>query len=131
MKLEEIFTEKYLLTSTPISERYYFWSLLGFFSLLIIIAIAVRLMKGWDIKVRLRQFYCFFTCGLLGLLYIFASYERLAWLGSRLFLALDALTLIVWIVFVVIWMNKYMKKIDNRIIIEERYGKYLPKKKKK
>ena len=130
MNISEIFTSNYLLAVVPIPDKYYFWSLFGFFSFLIVVAIVIRLIKGWDIKIRLRQFYCFFICGVLGLLYMFASHERLPLFGTKLYLSLVVLTLIIWIIITVIWMGRFNKKLDNQIIMEERYGKYLPKKKR-
>ncbi len=130
MNIEEIFSNKYLFNPTPSTTNQYFWYLLIFFSVLVLMAIFLRLMKSWDKKIRAVQSNCFITCGILGLVYLFARHERLPWLASRAFLALDLLVLVIWILIITIWMTKYNKKLDSQKILEDRYKKYLPTKKK-
>ncbi len=130
MSLEELFSQKYLFDSTPSTNNQYFWHLFAFFAALVVIAILIRLIKSWDKKVRVIQSNCFITCGLLGLVYLFARHEGLPWLASRFFLALDLTALFIWILAITIWMAKYNKKLDAKKILDDRYTKYLPQKKK-
>ncbi len=129
MTLEYIFSKQYLFNSTPPAESEFYIYLLIFFGLIFIIGILFLIVKSWDKNIRMRQMYAFTTCGILGLLYIFARYERLPWLGSRLFLALVIVALLVWSTINAIWLASYSKKIENKKILAERYEKYLPKNK--
>lgn len=130
MTISEIFSKQYLFDPVPTSENSYLWYQLAFFSLLLIIGIIITLSKKIDKKIKSRQLYCYLTCGILGLVYLFSRYEQLPWLGSRLFLAVVLLVLLVWITIITVWMTRYTKTLDKEKILSERYKKYLPKKKK-
>jgi len=130
MTISEIFSKQYLFDPVPPSENSYLWYQLAFFSLLLIIGIIITLSKKIDKKIKSRQLYCYLTCGILGLVYLFSRYEQLPWLGSRLFLAVVLLVLLVWITIITVWMTRYTKTLDKEKILSERYKKYLPKKKK-
>lgn len=131
MTISEIFSKKFLFSSTPPSENPYFWYQVAFFGLILIIAIVLFFAKKIDFQIRVRQLYCYFICGILGFIYLFSRHEKLPWLGSRFFLVLVLATLIIWITIITIWMAKYIKTLDKEKIIAQRYKKYLPKKKKK
>jgi uncharacterized membrane protein YdcZ (DUF606 family) len=97
------------------------------FGVLILLSVFVRINKKLDKKIQNKQFYCYLIMGILGWIYLFGRVEALPWLGSRLFLAMIASALLVWIVYIVIWMMIYtpkQRKIKSR---EEIYRKYLPK----
>ncbi|OQB06522.1 MAG: hypothetical protein BWY19_00108 [bacterium ADurb.Bin212] len=130
MTISEIFSKQYLFDPVPPSENSYLWYQLAFFSLLLIIGIIITLSKKIDKKIKSRQLYCYLTCGILGLVYLFSRYEQLPWLGSRLFLAVVLLVLLVWTTIITVWMTRYTKTLDKEKILSERYKKYLPKKKK-
>jgi len=131
MSFQEIFTSKYLFNPIPPSQTNLFIPLLIFFSALVLLSIAIYFLKGWDLQIRMKQFYCFLTNGILGLIYLFARYESLPWLGSRIFLVLIILTLFIWITIILVWMFKYNRKLESKKILTERYEKYLPRSKKK
>lgn len=130
MTLTEIFSKKYLFDAVPPSENSFIWYQLAFFSLLIIIGVIIALSKKIDKKIRIRHLYCYLTCGLLGLIYLFSRYEQLPWLGSRLFLATVLIVLLIWITIITVWMAKYTRTLNKEKILLERYKKYLPQKKK-
>jgi len=100
------------------------------FGVLILLAIVVKINKKLDKNIQNKQFYCYLITGILGWVYLFGRHEALPWLGSRLFLALIASSLVIWIIYIVIWMMIYtpkQRKIKSR---EEIYRRYLPKNKK-
>lgn len=131
MTFTEIFSKSYLFQAiSPQDNQYLLEQMIGF-GILIVISIVYLLIKKMDVKVRFRHFYCFLTAGVLGYIYLFARYEGLAWLGSRLFFVLIILMLIVWTIINTAWLVKYSKKLQNKKVLEDRYEKYLPKKKNK
>ena len=129
MDLQYIFSQKYLFDPTPPPESKLYLRLLIFFSILIIAAITILLIKRLEKKARERQFYCFLVCGVLGMFYLFGRYEGLPWLGSRFFLVLILLTLLAWTFYLAIWMARYLPEKKYIEQTEERYKKYLPKSK--
>lgn len=131
MTFSEIFSKEYLFSPTPPSENAFFWYQVAFFGLILVVALIILLSKKIDPKIRAKQLYCYLTCGILGFVYLFSRHEKLPWLGSRFFLVLVLVTLIIWITIITIWMAKYTKTLDKEKIIAQRYKKYLPKKKKK
>lgn len=131
MNLTDLFTQKNLLNSVPLSQSRLYYYLLGFFAALVIIAIILYLLKGMDLAIRMKQFYCFLTCGILGLVFTFANYQSLPGLGTGLFLALILILLFVWIVGILVWMLSHTKKLESKKVLEERFKKYLPSPKRK
>jgi len=129
MTLAEIFSRQYLFDPIPSADNKYFWYQLAFFSLLIVGAIVIILLKKIDRKIRLNQFYAYLTCGILGMIYIFARHEKLPWLSSYFYISLVVTTLIIWIIILTIWIFRYSLKLKKQKIYHERYEKYLPKKK--
>lgn len=130
MTLAEIFSTQYLFNATPSTDNKFMNYQMIVFGLLIVVSIIYLLMKKMDVKIRYRHFYCFLTVGVLGFVYVFARYESLPWLGSRLFLALDLLMLIVWSTINTVWLYKFTKVLEDKKILADRYEKYLPKPKK-
>lgn len=130
MTQAEFFSSKYLFDPTPTNQSNLYWYLIGFFGFLILVSVAIYFIKTWDLAIRMKQFYCFLTIGILGFIYLFARYESLPWLASRFFLVLILVSLFGWIIGILIWMMKYNKKLESKKIMAERYDKYLPKAKK-
>lgn len=127
MSLSEIFSKSYLFAATAPQKNDLFLYEVILFGLLVVVAIVYLLLRKMDSKIRYRHFYNFLTIGVLGYVYLFARYEGLPWLGSRLFLALILLALIVWSLINTIWLFKYNKKLEDKKILADRYEKYLPK----
>ena len=130
MTLADIFSSQYLFNPTPPTQNKYMLYQMVVFGAFIAIAIVYLLLKKMDAKIRFRHFYCFLTGGILGYIYIFARYESLPWLGSRIYLVLVMLTLIIWSTINTIWLYRYSAKLEDKKVMEDRYEKYLPKPKK-
>ena len=131
MTLEYIFSQKYLFDPVPTQESRLYIPLLIIFSVMIVASLLMLVSKSLDEKIKSRNFYTFLIPGILGLVYIFCRYERLPWLGSRLTLATIILTFIIWSLINFVWMIRYLPKVKQKQILEDRYLKYLPKKKRK
>jgi len=98
---------------------------------MIVASILMLVSKGLDKKIKSRNFYTFLIPGILGLVYIFCRYEQLPWLGSRFMLATIILAFTIWSLINFIWMIKYLPKIKQKKILQDKYFKYLPRAKKK
>ena len=130
MSLQYIFSKSYLFDPAPTPESRLYTPLLIAFSLMVILALLIAWSQNLDKKIKSRNFYTFLAPGILGLLYIFCRYEQLPWLGSRLMLVVIILTFIVWSIVNFIWLIRYLPKQKEQKILQDRYNKYLPRKKK-
>lgn len=128
MTLDYIFSNKFLFDPVPSSDSKFYLPLLIIFGILLLASIIVRLVK-MDMVVKKRQSTCYLTLSILGLLYLFARYEGLPWLGSRLFLSLLLLATIIWLTYLSIWGVRYSSKKTKETFKEKKFEKYLPKKK--
>lgn len=131
MTLKEFFSKEYLLNPVPPQTSKLYVFLLIFFSLLIILAIVSRFGGKENKKLYGRYFYEFLTCGSVGLVYLFARYEGLPWLGSRIFLVIIFSSLFIWTMINVIWVIRFIPTYVKNKASEERYLEYLPKAKKR
>jgi len=130
MNFTEIFSKEYLFDPVPESSSGFTVYFLLFFAILVVLAFVVKYLLKSEKKIREKQFVSFLTCGILGLVYVFARYESLPWLASRFFLFLILLTLIIWLGLITVWIMKYISKKKDREIVKEKYIKYLPGKEK-
>lgn len=131
MTLQYIFSQNYLFDPVPTAESRLYILLLALFALCLIGALIVRIPGKLDRKVKNRFFYAMLIPGIAGMIYLFARYETLPWLGSRFILALILLALIVWNLILLVWVIKYIPQLKMKKIEEENFYKYLPKKKRK
>ncbi|MCL5410413.1 MAG: hypothetical protein M1324_00980 [Patescibacteria group bacterium] len=131
MTAAEFFSQNYLLNpNTPGESRLYI-PLIILFGTLIIFAVISKLVRNPEVRqISGKYFVSFLTIGILGLFYLFFRYEELPYLGSRLFLLLILLALFVWITVNSIWAIMFIPKYREQKKKEERYKRYLPKKKK-
>jgi hypothetical protein len=97
---------------------------------MIMVAILIRFSKQ-DKRIKTRQFYGYLIGGILGLLYLFARHEALPYLSDRIVLFAIITGLLVWLVYLTIWMGRYVPRIRDEREMAERFEKYLPKQKKK
>ena len=129
MTLQYIFSKQYLFDPVPTPESRLYVPLLIIFSIMILAPLLMFFAKNIDKNIRNRNFYALLIPGILGLLYIFCRYEQLPWFGSRLMLAIIVAGFVIWSVINFIWTLKYMPKIKQKKILDDRYLKYLPRKK--
>lgn len=130
MTLQYFFSKAYLFDSVPPVHSRLTLFLLVFFSVLVLVAIYLMIMPKDLKKIYGRFKLPALVCGVLGLLYLFARYESLAWLASRFFLCLIAITLIIWVGVGLYWLLFHAPKHITEEKIEQIYKKYLPKKKR-
>jgi hypothetical protein len=131
MTLQYIFSQKYLFDPLPTQESRLYIPLIIIFSIMIVASLLMLVSKSLDKNIKSRNFYTFLIPGIFGLIYIFCRYEQLPWLGSRLALAIIIFAFIIWSLINFIWMIRYLPAVKQKQILEDRYLKYLPKKKKK
>jgi hypothetical protein len=131
MSLATIFSQHFLFTVPTNGFSVLFIAYVVFFALLILGATAIlTFVKGVDRKIYIKYVYPFFTFGILGFLHLAARYEGLAWLSTRFTLLLIFTALIVWVAIIFIKMVRNMPKVSKERRAEEKFKKYLPKKKK-
>lgn len=128
MDFSKIFTAKYLLASAPNESGLLLYFLI-IFTAMVVVAILVQFSKQ-DRKIKARQFYGYLTGGILGLIYVFARHEGLPYLSARIVLLVIIGGMLVWLLYLAIWMGKYVPSQNKKKSIEDRYNKYLPKSKK-
>ncbi|MFA4996009.1 MAG: hypothetical protein WC536_02615 [Patescibacteria group bacterium] len=132
MTISEFFSKDYLFNPNTPSESRLYVPLIALFGTLIVFAIITKLVRNVEVKkISERFFLSFLTMGVLGFFYLFFRYEELPYLGSRFFLLLILVVLFVWVLIDAIWTLRFMPKYKKEKKIEERYEKYLPKKKRK
>ena len=126
----DYFTAKYFFETPPQASRLYI-PLLIVFGLMIILAVVFKLFgKGETKKISQRYFYPFLTCGILGLVYLFARYEGLPWLSVRFFLVAVLAVFAIWLIYNFVWIIKYLLVHTAAQKKNERYEQYLPRAKK-
>jgi len=130
MTLTEFFSKAYLFDPYTTRESRLYLPLLILFGFLIVFALLIKFVPKFKFKKLIdRYFTCFLTAGILGFIYLFCRYEELPWLGSRFFLLCILAGLFIWIVINTIWSIRYIPRHKRETKTEERYNKYLPKKK--
>lgn len=131
MSFGTIFSQQFLFTVPTNGFSVFFIAYVIIFALLILGATAIlTFVKGADRKIYKKYVYPFFTFGILGFLHLAARYEGLAWLSTRFTLMLIFVALIVWVAIIFINMMRYIPKVSKERRTEEKFRKYLPKKKK-
>jgi len=131
MSFATIFSQHFLFTVPANGFSVLFIAYVVIFALLILGATAIlTFVKGADRKIYKKYVYPFFTFGILGFLHLAARYEGLAWLSTRFTLILIFVALVTWVGIIFIKMMRNMPKINKERATEEKFRKYLPKKKK-
>lgn len=131
MTFATIFSQHFLFTVPTNAFSVLFIAYVIIFALLILGATAIlTFVKGADRKIFVKYVYPFFTFGILGFLHLAARYEGLAWLSTRFTLILIFVGLITWVAIIFTKMMRNMPKISKERRVEEKFNKYLPKKKK-
>ncbi|MEI6498397.1 MAG: hypothetical protein WCO23_00335 [bacterium] len=130
MNIQYIFSRAYLFDSIPPAQSRLTIFLLVFF-IILILAYVYLLIQPKSLKKIYGRFQlpCLIG-GVLGLIYLLARHEGLVWLGSRFFLSMIALMLLIWIGIGTYWLLVHAPKHLTRVKNEEIYQKYLPKKKR-
>lgn len=131
MSLKEFFSSEYLF-KTPTYHSKLYIPLIVIFALMIIFAILFKLLAkkskaSFAADILLKPF---ITGALLGYLYLFARYESLPWLSTRFFLLLILVVTLAWAFSLLIIAALAFPKVVKERTAEERYRKYLPKKRK-
>jgi hypothetical protein len=131
MTLATIFSQQFLFTVPANGFSVLFIAYVILFALLILGATAIlTFVKGADRKIYKKYVYPFFTFGILGFLHLAARYEGLAWLSTRFTLMLIFSGLFIWVAIIFTKMVRSLPKVNKEIRVEEKFRKYLPKKKK-
>ena len=100
------------------------------FGVMTLLAIGWFFLKG-DVKQILSGlFTIFMTIGITGLLYTFVRYESLANLSARIVLDAIVLSLVIWLIVESVVITKMAIGYSQIKVVEDKYNKYLPKKKK-
>ena len=131
MTLATFFSKSYLFDPNPSVSSKLYIPLLAVFGLMIVLAIVVVLQKSEVKKIVGGFFTPLLSTGVLGLIYLFARYEGLAYLSSRFFLVLIATMFIVWEVILLVKTIQFIPKHLDSKKTEDRYKKYLPKAKRR
>jgi len=131
MSFATIFSQHFLFTVPANGFSVLFIAYVVIFALLILGATAIlTFVKGADRKIYKKYVYPFYTFGVLGFLHLAARYEGLAWLSTRFTLMLIFVGLITWTSIIFVKMMRNMPKVSKQRRAEEKFNKYLPKKKK-
>jgi predicted PurR-regulated permease PerM len=131
MQIQDYLTTAYLLNSVPPQESRLYIPLIILFSLLVLSAVGILFIKNDFRSIANKFFYAFLISGILGFIYLFCRYEGLPVFGARLFLIVIILILLIWMIYNIIWMAKHLPFYIKQRDTEERYSKYLPRKKSK
>jgi len=131
MSFATIFSQHFLFTVPTNGFSVLFIAYVVIFALLILGATAIlTFVKGADRKIYKKYVYPFFTFGILGFLHLAARYEGLAWLSTRFTLMFIFVALVTWVAIIFAWMTRSIPKVAKEKRTEEKFNKYLPKKKK-
>ena len=131
MTFATIFSQHFLFTVPTNGFSVLFVAYVIIFALLILGATAIlTFVKGADRKIYKKYVYPFYTFGILGFLHLAARYEGLAWLSTRFTLIFIFVALIAWTAIIFVRMMRNMPKVAKERRAEEKFKKYLPKKKK-
>lgn len=131
MSLATIFSQHFLFTVPTNGFSVLFIAYVIIFAFLILGATAIlTFVKGADRKIYRKYVPPFYIFGILGFLHLAARYEGLAWLSTRFTLIFILATLIIWVAIIFIKMMRNMPKVSKERRAEEKFKKYLPKKKK-
>lgn len=132
IQLSKFFDKQYIFQDGQNPEGLYRYSTI-LFGLMIILALIIKLfIKSKNEvyqKFKNKLLYLFFTVGLVGLLWVFCRYEGIGFLGSRIIILLLAICLILWSLYIVWFWKIILPKETKKMIEQERFQKYLPKKK--
>jgi hypothetical protein len=119
----------YIFESSPNSEGLYI-NLAIFFGLMIITACVMKLFikptKAIRKKFIDKLFYLLLIIGILGLIWVFARFEEIAYLRSRITIILLFCVFIAWAMEIVFYRSYIVPKELIKIRQKEKFEKYLP-----
>lgn len=102
------------------------------FGVLILAAVAIAIFAKRDMRKMLKPYITPFSItGTLGLIHLGSRYEMLPWLASRFTLILILTVFVAWMLGLAVWMSKFVPEFKAKKITEDKYNKYLPKRKEK
>ena len=127
MNLNFLTAEKLLETVPGTPDQRTYIPLIIMFGILIIGSISMFFFSRPAIAILGKTKTYSLSIGVLGLMHIFARYEFLPWLGSRWFLLVILLGLIIWVAYSLTIILLSWPKQKKYINIEEKYRQYLPK----
>ena len=131
MTIEKIFSKDYLFNAnTPVQSKLYI-PLIILFGLMLIFSVLVKLIERKQKNLKLANIFFgpFFWGSLVGFLNLFARYETLGILGSRFVLAFVLFGSFIWLMIGLILAIRALPGQVKKQKTEEKYQKYLPKKK--
>ena len=121
---------KSLFEATPSPEMPFLIPLVVIFSAMIIGAAALLIFARSERVAIIRKYAPpMYTMGALGFIHLFARYESLPGIASRFTLLLLAVTFLIWFCTVMIIVFRTMPKLAHERATEEKFQKYLPKRK--
>ncbi|OQA04778.1 MAG: hypothetical protein BWY68_00128 [bacterium ADurb.Bin400] len=129
MTLSEVFSKSYLLDPIPPQNTKLYVPLIVVFSIMLILAVVTRFLPVRMTEIKDKYFPAFLVPGIMGFTYLFGRYERLAWLGSRAYLVIVLVLFAVWIIVNSLWVFRVVPRYTKEVKTQERYEKYLPKRK--
>lgn len=126
----------YIFEVTPDPQSDYLY-LAIIYGLLILLSIGFWIVyskrhkeeKIWQ-KMRGRVFNFFFYTGVIGLVLIFARFQQIAYLGSRLFSLILWLIMFFWLIYILNYRYRVFAKELIKIEKKKKFEKYLPIKNK-
>lgn len=129
MNITDILTYNFFFGVPPVATNIYLPFTIVF-SLLIILAIVTKLIKGEAGKLAERFYWPTLIAGIIGLIGLFARYESLPWLSARILIVIAFAIFFVSLVVDGIWVIRHIPKTKRAKSDQERYERYLPKKAK-
>jgi hypothetical protein len=131
MTFSEFFSKNYLFDPAPDHESRLFLPLLIFFSFITIISLTHFIVPSFRKLTKFKDIaVAFLSTGVLGLLYVFARDQELPWFGSRIFLFVLILALLVWVAVNVIKIIVKLPSEKAEKFKQNKFERYLPKQKK-
>jgi len=127
MNFADLFSTKYLLDPAPPRESKLLVVFLVLFSVSLVFSLVIKLLPIEIEKVKSRYFSALFIPSILGFVYLFGRYERLPWLGARVFLASILAIMIVWLFINTIWTLRFLPSYSKDKEVRDRFERYLPK----
>lgn len=128
-QLARIFNNNFMFGVPPVKSDFYLFLIIAF-SALIIAGVAILVFAKGELRKFLRTLITpFLTAGILGLISLVSRYERLPWLAPRFFLIFVVTAFLIWMIVIVVWLVNYLPKYQKTKFMNEKFNKYLPKKK--
>jgi len=126
---KDFFTTSYLLSASAPTNMKLFYLIAGVFLLFILVGSLLPLYKSLHKGLKSRLFNYFLTFGIVGLILLFFQWQSIPYIGIRAILVTFLLLMLVWYFVIVFYILTKMQKEVRLAKNNERYIKYLPKKK--